>query len=118
MPLSVVSGVTCSIPVVGEVAAVGPDLPTDFPSWSPEQLTSLQKEDPILRVIWERWCQNWKPGEVIPGEQNNSHELTPSLRRPYIHAIFFSTACRTACKHAFRFLRVLPEAVSTRHSLL
>ena len=28
---------------------------------------------------------------------------------------FFSTACRTACKHAFRFLRVLPEAVSTRH---
>ena len=31
---------------------------------------------------------------------------------------FFSTACRTACKHAFRFLRVLPEAVSTRHSWL
>ena len=27
---------------------------------------------------------------------------------------FFSTACWTACKHAFRFLRVLPEAVSTR----
>ena len=44
--------------------------------------------------------------------------LTPSLRRPCIHAIFFSTACRTACKHAFRFLRVLPEAVSTRHSWL
>ena len=41
--------------------------------------------------------------------------LTPSLRRPYIHAFFFPTACRTACKHAFRFLRVLPEAVSTRH---
>ena len=45
-----------------------------------------------------------------------SQFLTPSLRRPYIHAIFCSTACRTACKHAFRFLRVLPEAVSTRHS--
>ena len=44
--------------------------------------------------------------------------LTPSLRRPCIHAIFFSTACRTACKHAFRFLRVFPEAVSTRHSWL
>ena len=44
--------------------------------------------------------------------------LTPSLRRPCIHAIVFSTACRTACKHAFRFLRVLPEAVSTRHSWL
>ena len=44
--------------------------------------------------------------------------LTSSLRRPYIHAIFVLTACRTACKHAFRFLRVLPEAVSTRHSWL
>ena len=44
--------------------------------------------------------------------------LTPSLRRPCIHAIFFLTACRTACKHAFRFLRVLPEAVSTHHSWL
>ena len=31
---------------------------------------------------------------------------------------FFLTACRTACKHAFRFFRVLPEAVSTRHSWL
>ena len=44
--------------------------------------------------------------------------LTPSLRRPCIHAIFFPTACRTACKHAFCFLRVFPEAVSTRHSWL
>ena len=46
------------------------------------------------------------------------HRLTPSLRRPCIHAIFFPTACRTACKHAFCFLRVRPEAVSTRHSWL
>ena len=56
------------------------------------------------------------------GESHNhmihQHRLTPSLRRPYIHKILFSTACRTACKHAFRFLRVLPEAVSTRHSWL
>ena len=44
--------------------------------------------------------------------------LTPSLRRPCIHAIFVSTACRTACKHAFCFFRVRPEAVSTRHSWL
>ena len=44
--------------------------------------------------------------------------LTPSLRRPCIHAIFFPTTCRTACKHAFCFLRVRPEAVSTRHSWL
>ena len=52
-------------------------------------------------VWWEKFCI-----------------LTPSLRRPFKHAIFFSTACRTVCKHAFRFLRVLPEAVSTRHSWL
>ena len=44
--------------------------------------------------------------------------LTPSLRRPFKPAIIFLTAYRTACKHAFRFLRVLPEAVSTRHSWL
>ena len=44
--------------------------------------------------------------------------LTPSLRRPCIHAIFILTACRTACKHAFCFLRVMPEVVSTRHSWL
>ena len=55
--------------------------------------------------VKEKWKWSW---------------LTPSLRRPYIHAIFFPTACRTACtrKRAFRFLRVLPEAVSTRHSWL
>ena len=44
--------------------------------------------------------------------------LTPSLRRPCIHAIFFPTACRTACKHAFCFFLGRPEAVSTRHSWL
>ena len=36
----------------------------------------------------------------------------------YIYAIFFPTACRTACKHAFCFFLVRPEAVSTRHSWL
>ena len=40
----------------------------------------------------------WVLGRCVP--------LTPSLRRPYIHAILFSTACQTACKHAFCFLRV------------
>ena len=47
-----------------------------------------------------------------------SPDLTPSLRRPCIHEKNFPTACRTACKHAFCFLRVRPEAVSTRHSWL
>ena len=42
-------------------------------------------------------------------------EIEEDLR---LHAIFFPTACRTACKHAFCFLRVRPEAVSTRHSWL
>ena len=48
----------------------------------------------------------------------NTAGLTPLLRRPCIHAIFFPTTCRTACKHAFCFLRVRPEAMSTRHSWL
>ena len=55
---------------------------------------------------------------IIHSDIVTEMSLTPLLRRPYIHAISFSTACRTACKHAFRFLRVLPEAVSTRHSWL
>ena len=50
--------------------------------------------------------------------QFSTDHLTPSLWRPCIHAILFSTACRTACKHAFCFLRVRLEAVSTRHSWL
>ena len=64
---------------------------------------------------WEATYSSWTLS-ALP----DSSCLTPSLRRPYIHvhAIFFSTADRTACKHAFRFLRVLPEAVSTRHSWL
>ena len=52
---------------------------------------------------------------IIRHDSNRTRTLTPSLRRPCIHAIFFSTACRTAYKHAFRFLRVFPEAMSTRH---
>ena len=44
--------------------------------------------------------------------------LTPSLRRPFKPAILFWTADRRTSEHAFRFLRVLPEAVSTRHSWL
>ena len=57
---------------------------------------------------------------TTPRDQVNTSGwfLTPSLRRPCIHAIFFSTACRTACKHTFCFLRVRPEAMSTRHSRL
>ena len=58
----------------------------------------------LLQVQWYLKC-------FVPN-------LTPSLRRPCIHAIFCSTVCRTACKHAFCFLRVMPEAVSTRHSWL
>ena len=76
-----------------------------------ERLADLSHQKHILQVISSLCCGDYC-------FVNNSDLLTPSLRRPYIHAIFFSTACRTACKHAFRFLRVLPEAVSTRHSWL
>ena len=62
----------------------------------------------VLAVIIQHWKEKSK----------SQYHLTPSLRRPCIHAIYFSTECRTACKHAFCFLRVMPEAVSTRHSWL
>ena len=44
--------------------------------------------------------------------------LTTSLRRPFKPAILFWTVDRRTSEHAFRFLRVLPEAMSTRHSWL
>ena len=84
--------------------------------------------DPKGFPIGAFWCPHWSIHvgyhsiriKVSPNQGSliDMNALTPSLRRPFKHAIFFSTACRTACKHAFRFLRVLPEAVSTRHSWL
>ena len=79
----------------------------------------------VIQICKYTLCKSWLwysfSLEIILSESNFEFKsfpsLTPSLRRPYINAIF-STACRTACKHAFRFLRVLPEAVSTRHSWL
>ena len=54
---------------------------------------------------------------------NLEYSLTGWLLNPFASEAvytrnFFSTACRTACKHAFCFLRVMPEAMSTRHSWL
>ena len=42
--------------------------------------------------------------DTAPGKNSQKTEcvLTHTLRRPCIHAVFFSTACRTACKHALR----------------
>ena len=47
-----------------------------------------------------------------------SWELTLSLQRPFKPAILFPTADRRTSEHAFRFLRVLPVAVSIHHSWL
>ena len=49
--------------------------PGVFPSWSSEQLAALQKSDPCLSVVWERWDQRWVPGEVIPGGKEDTPEL-------------------------------------------
>ena len=80
--------------------------------------------NPHTRTPWLMWAPTWctrpsagKASRAAPWRMFLRY-LTPSLRRPCIHAIFFLTACRTACKHAFCFLRVFPEAVSTRHSWL
>ena len=82
----------------------------------------------VVATVHERWPCWPLMGEVTRSDWHDwqsyhipkmpDFSLTPSLRRPCIHAIFFPTACRTACKHAFCFLRVRPEAVSTRHSWL
>ena len=70
----------------------------------------------LILVINKRSHTVWQHQRFT---QNIHNTFNPfASRRPCIHAIFFSTACRTACKHTFRFLRVFPEAVSTRHSWL
>ena len=48
------------------------------------------------------WIETWRfYSNVTFFHKVNS--LTPSLWRPFKPVIFFSTAYRTACKHAFRF---------------
>ena len=59
-----------------------------------------------------------KPDKLKRGTYWMKDILTPSLRRPFKLAILFWTADQRTFEHAFRFLRVLPEAVSTRHSWL
>ena len=58
-----------------EVPPKGAGPPGVFPSWSSEQLISLQRADPELGLIWERWNRRWTPGEVAPNGQNESSEL-------------------------------------------
>ena len=79
-----------------------------------EWICARYKSSVLLLSIWCFKLSHYRR----KSDNSNLSTLTPSLRRPCIHAIFFSTACRTACKHAFCFLRVRPEAVSTCHSWL
>jgi hypothetical protein len=46
-----------------------------FPSWTPEQLSALQRADPVLKCIWERWDQGWKPNEVFQAEREEPVEI-------------------------------------------
>ena len=76
---------------------------------------SSKRANPVLACGVSRYANCSGPIYRSQSRGFSAHNLlTPSLRRPFKHAIFFSTACRTACKHAFRFLRVLLEAMSTR----
>ena len=75
----------------------------------------------VKRISWrQQWrivmFSLWIPQKFA--SFSHLREVNTLLRRPFKPANFFSTADRTACKHAFCFLRVLPEAVSTRHSWL
>ena len=45
-----------------------------FPSYTKDQLIQMQKEDPELKFVWERWSQNWAPGDEYfkhPSEPDN-----------------------------------------------
>lgn len=57
----------------GQDVTAGP--PGVFPSWSPRQLAELQKADPVLKVIWDRWERRWRPGEVVQGQQGDPPAL-------------------------------------------
>ena len=45
-----------SVSTEGLHTSAGP--PGVFPSWSPAQLSKLQRTDPVLKLIWERWEQD------------------------------------------------------------
>ena len=72
----------------------------------------------VFSLKWEHFRQNCLSGWVVPWPTSLQVGFNPFASEAVYTRNFFATACRTACKHAFCFLRVLPEAVSTRHSWL
>ena len=86
---------------------------------SRKQLLSLRRSEDVT--------MNQLPARLLHGvflwcrEGNNGKEITLLLSLLVGYCIWKNNLCiycRIACKHAFRFLRVFPEAVSTRHSWL
>ena len=49
--------------------------PSVFPSWSSDQLSVLQKDDPELGIVWRRWEAGWRPGEPVAGLGSETPEL-------------------------------------------
>ena len=75
------------------------------------------------RLVKHWWQQSyWGPflivNVILSMPTIDDNEKNPIASEAVYTRNFFSTACRTVCKHAFCFLRVRPEAVSTRHSWL
>ncbi len=40
--------------------------PAILPSYSPEQLAKMQKEDQFIGRVWELWTARWEPGQLMP----------------------------------------------------
>lgn len=57
----------------GNTNVLGP--PGVFPSWKPEQLTALQRADPVLKFLWVRWSERWTPGEVFHAARDEPPEV-------------------------------------------
>ena len=40
--------------------------PAILPSYSPEQLAKMQKEDQLIGRVWELLTARWEPGQLMP----------------------------------------------------
>lgn len=51
-----------------------------YPSWSAEQLSRFQHNDPVLGIVWELWHQNWTHRQRIPEHVQISPDIKVELK--------------------------------------
>ena len=54
--------------------------PAVFPSFSHEELASLQNEDETLKVIWSCWKRRWEPRHDLTGVETATLEVSSILK--------------------------------------